>query len=55
MCTYRSLSEDFGHFLRVLHSTLKSLQKPKTEFVICGEIHVDYITVNRRKKQLSLL
>jgi exonuclease III len=55
ICIYRSPPGDFGHFLRLLDATLKYLQKPKTEFVICGNINVDYITDNHRKQQLSLL
>jgi exonuclease III len=39
----------------VLDSTLKSLHKSKTEFVICGDINVNYITDNNWKEQLSLL
>jgi hypothetical protein len=52
---YRSPSVDFGHFLRLLDSTLRYLQKPQTEFVICGDINIDYITDNHRKKQLAFL
>jgi hypothetical protein len=55
ICIHRSPSGDFGNFLRLLDSTLKYLQKPKTEFVICADINVDYITDNHWKKQLSLL
>jgi hypothetical protein len=55
ICIYRSPSGDSGHFLRLFDSTLKYLQKPKTEFVICGVINVDYTTDNDQKKQLSLL
>jgi endonuclease/exonuclease/phosphatase family metal-dependent hydrolase len=46
---------EIGRFLRLLDSTLKSLHKSKTEFVICGDINVNYITDNHWKEQLSLL
>jgi exonuclease III len=55
ICIYRSPSGDFGQFLRLLDSTLKSLHKSKTEFLICGDINVNYITYNHWKEQLSLL
>jgi hypothetical protein len=55
ICIYTSPSGDFGHFLRLLDSTSKFLQKPKTEFVICGDMNVDYVTDNHWRKQLSLL
>jgi exonuclease III len=52
ICIYRSPSAEFDQFLRLLDSTL---HKSKTEFVICGDINVDYITDNHWKEQLSLL
>jgi hypothetical protein len=52
---YRAPSGNFSDFLRLLDSTLKSLYKSKTELLICGDIKVDYLIDNDRKKQLSVL
>ena len=40
ICVYRGASGYFGQFLRLLNLTL---YKPKTEFLLCGNIHVDYL------------
>ena len=55
ICVYRAPSGDFHQFLRLLDLILLSLYKPKTEFVICGDINVDYLSDSDRKLQLSQL
>jgi hypothetical protein len=42
---------DFQQFLRGLDAALKYLYNPKTEFLICGDISIDYLNENNRKKQ----
>jgi DNA-binding transcriptional MocR family regulator len=40
---YRAPTENFNQFLKKLDDTLKYLYKPKTEFLICGDINADYL------------
>jgi hypothetical protein len=47
---YRAPSGDFKQFLRGLDATLKYLYNTKTEFLICGEINIDHLNENYRKK-----
>jgi hypothetical protein len=49
---YRAPSGDFNQFLRGLDAILKYLYNPKTEFLICGDINIDYLNENNRKKKL---
>jgi hypothetical protein len=46
---YRAPSDDFQQFLRGLDATLKHLYNPKTEFLICGFINIDYLNQNYKK------
>jgi hypothetical protein len=55
ICVYRAPSGNFSPFLRLLDSTLKFLYKPRTEFLICGDINVDYLIDNDHKKLFLLL
>ena len=52
---YRSPSGDYNYFLKKLEIILKSLCTIKTEFIICGDINVDYLHHHSRKQQLDLL
>ena len=40
---YRAPTGDFNLFLTKLDGTLKYLYKPKTEFLLCGDINTDYV------------
>jgi exonuclease III len=53
ICMYRS-SGNFYQFLKLLDIML-SLYHPKTEFIICGDINIDYLSDSFRKQQLSQL
>jgi exonuclease III len=55
ICVYRASCGDFHQFLRLLDLILLSVYKPKTEFVICGDINVNYLSFSDRKLQLSQL
>jgi hypothetical protein len=46
---------DFNQFLKKLDDTLKYLYKPKTEFLICGDINTDYLLDSSRKKTFIFL
>jgi hypothetical protein len=43
VCTYRSTSGNLDKFVALLDCTLKHLYRPRTEFLICGDIHVNYL------------
>jgi len=49
---YRSPSGNYGYFLRKLESFLKSLCTIKMEFIICGDINMDYLHNHSRKQQI---
>jgi endonuclease/exonuclease/phosphatase family metal-dependent hydrolase len=51
---YRSPSGNFYQFLKLSDAMLMSLYQPKTEFIICGDINIDYL-LDSSKKQLSQL
>jgi exonuclease III len=52
---YRAPSGDFNRFLKRLDTTLKYLYNPKSEFIICGDINVDYLNEINQKKQINSL
>jgi hypothetical protein len=51
----RDHSGDFNKFINRLNATLNYLCSPKSEFLICGDIDIDYLFENNRKKQLNSL
>jgi exonuclease III len=52
---YRSPSGNYGYFLMKLDLFLKSLCTIRTEYIICGDINVDYLYSHSRKQQLDML
>jgi hypothetical protein len=44
LALYRASSADFNQFMKRLDDTLKYLNNPKSEFLICGDINVDFAT-----------
>ena len=40
-CTYRSTKGNFDKFIALLDCTQKHLYRPRTEFLICGDINVN--------------
>jgi len=52
-CVYRAPSGDFDYFLNKLDYILNSLQTYKTEFIICGDININYLETSNKKKQLD--
>jgi hypothetical protein len=52
---YRASSGDINEFLRRLDTTLKYLYNPKVEFIICGDINVNYLNEYNQKKQVNSL
>jgi hypothetical protein len=55
LALYRAPSANFNQFIKKLVATLKYLYNPKSEFLICGDINVDYLNDNNWKKQLNSL
>ena len=53
ICMYRSPSGNFYQFLKLLDIMLMFLYQPKTEFSICGDINIDYLSDSSKKQQLS--
>jgi hypothetical protein len=47
---HRAPTGDFNQFLKKLDDTLKYLYKPTTEFLICGDINMDYLLESSQKK-----
>jgi hypothetical protein len=46
---YRSPSGDINEFLKRLDAILKYMYSPKSEFIICGDINVNYLKENNCK------
>lgn len=55
LCVYRAPMGDYKKFTTNLDSLLKRLYKPHTEFVICGDINIDYLSESSRKRKLNSL
>ena len=55
LCVYRAPSGDFNYFLNKLDNILDSLHNHKTELIICGDININYLENNNKKKQLDYL
>ena len=55
ICMYRSPSGSFNQFLKLLDIMLMSLYQPKIEFIICGDINIDYLSDSYKKPQLTQL
>jgi exonuclease III len=55
LCLYRAPSGNFENFLNMLDKILYSLYKPKNEFIICGDININYMETSNNKKQLDNL
>jgi len=49
LALYRAYSENFCQFTVRLDSTLKYLYNQISEFLICGDINVDYLSDNNWK------
>jgi len=54
-CVYRTPSGNFDYFLNKLDNILHSLHNYKSEFIICGNININYLGTNNKKKQLDNL
>ena len=52
---HRAPSGNFDFFITKLHTILRRLHTVNTEFIICGDINIDYLTDSNRKSRLEVL
>jgi exonuclease III len=50
LCLYRAPTQNFGNFLNTMDKILNSLHKSKTEFIICGDININYMEMSNNRK-----
>jgi exonuclease III len=55
LAIYRSPSGNFTNFLKNLDSVLNTWYSNKTEFVICGDININYLQNCKKRQQLDVL
>jgi hypothetical protein len=55
LCIYASPTGNFNHFLNLLGATLTHLYKPKMEFLLCGNLNVNYLSDSNCTHQISIL
>jgi len=55
ICIYRAPCGNFECFLNKLEIILNSLHKCNSEFIICGDIIINYLEFNNKKNQLDNL
>lgn len=55
MCVYRAPCGSFLKFLNLVEAMLSSLHEPKTEFIISGDVNVDYLCDDLMNQQFSQL
>ena len=48
-CVYRAPKGNLEYFLNQLDSILNALGNPKTEYIICGDLNINYIGTNNKK------
>jgi hypothetical protein len=53
LAVYRSLIGNFNKFLRTLDDILSMLYNNKTEFIICGDININYLENCDTRQQLD--
>ena len=52
---YRAPAGNFDYFLNTLDNILNFLHNHKTEFIICGDVNINYLDTNNKKNQLDTL
>ena len=50
---YRAPPGDFNLFLNRLDDSIKSIYKTNLKLILCGDINIEYLSENDRKKQLD--
>jgi exonuclease III len=54
-CVYRTPGVNLEYFLNQLDSILNSLYNPKTEYILCVDLNINYIGTNNKKTPLENL
>jgi len=54
-CVYRAPSGDFDFFFNKMDNIFNSLHNYKSELIICGDININYLGTNIKKKKLDNL
>jgi hypothetical protein len=52
---YSAPSGNFAHFLDKLEMILNLLHSNKTQLIICGDININYLVENKKKKPSWIL
>jgi len=52
---YRAPTGNFNFFLQNLDNVLQVLHTPASNFIICGDLNINYLVENEKKKQLDNL
>ena len=55
VAVYRAPTGNFLQFLNTLDSALNAIYCPNVEFIICGDINIDYLKDSSRKRLLNTL
>ena len=53
MVVYRVLTGNFNLFLNRLDDSIRSIYRVNLNLILCGDINIDYLTENDRKRQLN--
>jgi hypothetical protein len=53
MVVYRAPTGNFNLFLNRLDDSIKSIYRADSNLILCGDINIDYLTENDRKRQLD--
>jgi exonuclease III len=53
MVVYRAPTGNFNLYLNRLDDSIKSIYKGNLYLILCGDINIDYLTENDRKRQLD--
>ena len=54
-CVYRAPSGDFDYFLCHIDRILNYLYKPKTEFILCGDLNINFLERNNNQTRFQNL
>ena len=49
LCVYRAPGGNFDYFLEQLDSILNRLDNSKTEYIICGDLNINFLGNNNKK------
>jgi exonuclease III len=53
LCIYRAPGGNYNYFLNKLDCILNSLHRYNSEFILCGDININYLESNSRKLNLE--